>query len=120
MKKKGILAFALVASMGITSIQAKDLNTALAGICAHVKADDKTRLRKKLKENHIKLRAIYDGITCSGSNLIEYAIKNDSGNVGKYMVGKMPKGHFDKIDYSLIAKSAGKESSEILVRIASR
>ncbi|GAA4884241.1 hypothetical protein GCM10023333_18240 [Ferrimonas pelagia] len=47
-----------------------------ASICDYVQTDDKNRLRKKLKDNRLKLRNIYDGIACNGNSLLRLAMVN--------------------------------------------
>lgn len=71
-----------------------DVASALVGICDNVATDNKSRFRKKLKEAGIKLRNIYDGISCGGNNLVRYAMIKNAEGVGKFIVGRMPASHF--------------------------
>jgi len=62
-----------------------------ASLCDYVAADDKSRLRKKLKESRVKLRNIFSGVSCSGNNLLRHAMKNNADGTGKFIVKKLPK-----------------------------
>jgi hypothetical protein len=62
----------------------------VVSICNFVAADDKNRLRKKLRSSKVKLRNIYDGVTCDGLNLLQFAMKKGSINVGQYIVKRLP------------------------------
>lgn len=60
-----------------------------ANICNYVQTDDKNRLRKKLKENRVKLRNIYSGVTCDGSSLLRTAMKSGSDKVGTFIAKRL-------------------------------
>ncbi len=72
-----------------------DVAEALQNICTIVKADDKCKLRKKMKrvqsDYRLKLQDYYTGITCGGNSLIRTAMLNDAVETGTLMVKKMPK-----------------------------
>lgn len=61
-----------------------------ATLCEYVAANDKSRLRKQLKSNKIKLRNIYDGVICSGNNLLRFSMIKNADKVGKFIVKKLP------------------------------
>lgn len=97
--------------------QADDL---LASICNFVQADDKGRLRKKLKTAKVKLRNIYDGVTCNGLNLLQFAMKSNASNVGTYIVKRLPSSKLkDGVDLNW-ATSNGFGDSEIATAIKER
>ena len=60
------VSLSTVALMSSHSVQAND--QLAASLCDYVAADDKSRIRKKLKETRVKLRNIYGGISCGGNN----------------------------------------------------
>jgi len=62
----------------------------VVSICNFVAADDKNRLRKKLKSSKVKLRNIYDGVTCNGLSLLQFSMSKKANNVGKYIVKRLP------------------------------
>lgn len=71
-----------------------DVGAALAGICDVVASDNKSRFRKKMKEAGVKLRNIYDGISCGGQNLVRYSMSKGAQKTGVYIVKRMPGSHF--------------------------
>ncbi|SDJ59592.1 Protein of unknown function [Ferrimonas sediminum] len=80
----GALALSLA---WVAPVQAND--QLIANICQYVQADNKTRLRKKLKESRIKVRTIYDGIKCNGESMIRSAMTNNADGVGVFLVKKL-------------------------------
>ncbi|EDQ01094.1 DUF3718 domain-containing protein [Shewanella benthica] len=60
-----------------------------ANICHYVQTNDKNRLRKKLKENRIKLRNIYSGVTCDGNSLLRTAMNSGSDKVGTFIAKRL-------------------------------
>lgn len=61
-----------------------------ASMCDYVKADDKNRLRKVLSDYRLRLRNIYEGVTCNGDSLVRFAIKNNAADVGEFIVKQLP------------------------------
>ncbi len=94
---KKILAPCLItaAALGVSSNANAEIETALANICDIVIADDKSELRKKIrnvrKEYSIQLKDYYDGITCGGKSLIKVAILNNSVEAGTLLIKKLPR-----------------------------
>ncbi len=88
MKKTLLIASLLVASTAIVP-SAKADNLSLR-ICEYVQANDKSRLRSFLKQNKMKIRNIYDGVLCNGNNLLVFAAKSKSLEVGEFIIGKLP------------------------------
>ncbi|USD37942.1 MULTISPECIES: DUF3718 domain-containing protein [Ferrimonas] len=80
----GALALSLA---WVAPVQAND--QLIANICQYVQADNKSRLRKKLKESRIKVRTIYDGIKCNGESMIRSAMTNNADGVGVFLVKKL-------------------------------
>ncbi|MFC4699601.1 DUF3718 domain-containing protein [Glaciecola siphonariae] len=72
-----------------------NVEAALANICTIVQSDDKSELRKKMRNvqsNYsLKLSDYYDGISCNGNSLIRTAILNNAVEAGTLLVKKMPK-----------------------------
>ena len=90
-----LVTVALSASLGVSkSVHAAD--PLVVSICNFVAADDKNRLRKKLRSSKVKLRNIYDGITCDGMSLLQFAMKRNAVNVGEYIVKRLPSGKLAK------------------------
>ena len=93
---------------------------ALNGICENVAADNKSRFRKKLKESGLKLRNVYQGISCGGQNLVRYAMSSKAESVGSYIVKRMPASHFAASGDLDWANTSGHADSSIASSIASR
>ncbi|SFB80100.1 DUF3718 domain-containing protein [Pseudoalteromonas denitrificans] len=91
-----------------------------ASLCDYVAADDKSRLRKKIKESRVKLRNIFSGVTCSGNNLLRHAMVNNADGTGQFMVKKLPKALLaagGDVDW---ANSNGHSASPIVASIKAR
>lgn len=93
---KKLLSTSLLVALGIVVSPAQaNIESSLSNICDIVKTNDKSELRRKMRnvENDYgaKLRDYYSGITCSGTSLIKLAILNDANDAGTLLVKKMPK-----------------------------
>ncbi|WP_199609681.1 DUF3718 domain-containing protein [Flocculibacter collagenilyticus] len=71
-----------------TTASASDL---AVSVCEYVSADDKKRLRKFLKSNNLKIRNIFDGVKCNGSDLLSFASAQNAVNTGTLIIKKLPK-----------------------------
>ncbi len=95
MLKKLLIPVLSLACFSFSNVANAQVEQALANICAIVKADDKSELRKKMRKVQsdyaIKLRDYYGGITCSGNSLIRVALLNEAHETGTLLVKKMPK-----------------------------
>ncbi len=88
MKKIIILPIVLATSI-MTAAPVKADSMTLR-TCEYVQANDKSRLRSFLKQNKLKIRNIYDGLKCNGSNLLIFAAKSKALEVGEFIIGKLP------------------------------
>lgn len=59
-------------------------------ICEYVQANDKNRLRSFLKKNKLKIRNVYDELRCNSNNVLIFAAKSNSLEVGEFIIGKLP------------------------------
>jgi len=87
--KKVLLITSLLAS-GVFIAPAAQADILSLRICEYVQANDKNRLRSFLKQNKLKIRNIYDGLCCNGDNLLIFAAKSKSLEVGEFIIGKLP------------------------------
>ncbi|MFT6529898.1 MAG: hypothetical protein ACJAZB_001549 [Psychrosphaera sp.] len=101
-------------------VKSADVGALLAGICDNVATDNKGRFRKKLKEAGVKLRNIYDGISCGGEPLVRYAIKSGATSTGEFIVKRLPASHFASSGDAEWAASNGFGDSPIVKAIAER
>lgn len=60
-------------------------------ICEYVAVDEKSRLRKVLKANRLKLRKVFKDISCNGDNLLIFAAKKNALEIGELLIKKLPK-----------------------------
>lgn len=93
---KSLIVMALSVSGLVASNAANaGVEDALANICNIVKSNDKSELRKKIKnlQSDFKMRLgdYYDGISCDGENLIRTALLNEAVDTGTLLVKKLPK-----------------------------
>ena len=115
------LSTVVVVSALSTSAPAKaDVASFLAGVCDNVAADNKSRFRKKLKTAGVKLRNIYDGVTCGGDSLIRYAMQKNADSVGVFMVKRLPASHFATSGDLEWAQANGFGDTKIAKAIANR
>ncbi|GAA0361461.1 DUF3718 domain-containing protein [Bowmanella denitrificans] len=93
MKKSTFILLGAVSAFTFSPASFADINEALANICTIVKNDDKSELRKKLKnvqdDFRLRLGDYYSGISCGGNSLIRYAMENGAVETGTYMIKKM-------------------------------
>lgn len=117
-----VLAGVLVLGMAVApkQAQANDVASLLAGLCENVATDNTSRIRKKLKEAGVKLRNIYDGITCGGETLVRYAMVKGANKAGTYIVKRMPASHFATSGDLDWANANGHGGSEIAKAIQDR
>lgn len=107
------------ASMFSFNTQAANVD-ALQGICDSVSADNKSRFRKKLKDSGLKLRDVYDAISCGGDNLVRFAMKSNANDVGDFIVKRLPASHFAQSGDIDWAGGNGFDGSAIVAAIKSR
>ncbi|MCK8043867.1 MULTISPECIES: DUF3718 domain-containing protein [Shewanella] len=120
------LATLMVASsISISSTATANQDQLAANICNYVQADDKNRLRKKLKESRVKLRNIYSGVSCNGDSLLRTALKSGSNKVGTFVAKRLPASELGSAEadgQTIVAwaESNGHGGSEITSAIKSR
>lgn len=61
-----------------------------SSVCIYIAENDKNRLRKLLKELRIKLRSLYEEMTCNGENLLQFAMSRKADDIGVFMIKKIP------------------------------
>ncbi|QYJ78142.1 DUF3718 domain-containing protein [Shewanella acanthi] len=90
-----LMPIAVAAVMGLSVVampspaKAGEADPLVASICDYVKANDKNRLRKKLKENRVKLRQIYSGISCDGQSLLRTAYGASANDAGEFVAKRL-------------------------------
>tara|TARA_B100000767_G_scaffold239020_1_gene234050 strand:+ start:257 stop:568 length:312 start_codon:yes stop_codon:yes gene_type:complete len=92
----------------------------LDSICLYIAEDDKTRLRKALRSNHVKIRKLFNEITCNEMSLLQFAIKRKSKTVGVFMVKKIPVSALNKSNILQWVEDEGHQETDIAVAIMAR
>lgn len=120
-----IAALIVASSISVSSTATANQDQLAANICNYVQADDKNRLRKKLKESRVKLRNIYNGVSCNGDSLLRTALKSGSNKVGTFVAKRLPASELGSAEadgQTIVAwaESNGHSSSEITTAIKSR
>jgi hypothetical protein len=111
-----VLAFSVV--IGVKPAKANQ--QLVASICDYVATDQKSRLRKKLKESRVKLRNIYNGIACNGKSLIRFAVEKNSVDIGVFIIKKIPASKLSKFGDVAWAESNGHADSAIIAKLKER
>lgn len=95
MKKSAIACLLSLSALLVAPGSFADINADLQNICTIVKNDDKSELRKKVKQvqddYNLRLGDYYDGVSCGGVSLIRYSMQNNAAEVGTFMIKKMSK-----------------------------
>ena len=95
-------------------------NQLAVSICEYIAADDKNRLRSKLKSSRVKIRNIYDAVLCNGNNLLRHAVASNAVDTGEYIVKNLSKSSLaDGADLTW-AKSNGHSASPLIAVIKDR
>ncbi|WP_231731044.1 DUF3718 domain-containing protein [Lacimicrobium alkaliphilum] len=129
MKKSAIAIITTLSALVFAPASFADINDDLANICTIVKNDDKSELRKKLRQvqddYRLRLGDYYTGISCGGSSLIRYSMENNSVETGTYMIKRMSKTDLtgaekDGMELKQWAENNGHLSTEIGQELLSR
>ncbi len=88
--KKYYPLICFIISLGLFTPYVQAFNIA-QNICEYIAADDKKRLRKLLKTNHLKLRKLYKDIACNGQNMMVFSAKRQAKDIGELLTKKLPK-----------------------------
>lgn len=122
----GAAAAVLLLSSGmVTPVHALNSEQLVVNICTAVAANDKTRLRQKLRSASVRLRDIYEGIRCNGDTLLRFAIKSNASDAGSFVAGRLPVNklkapEFDGKTVLQWADANGKKGSDIVAAINHR
>ena len=83
----------LTITIASTALMAPNLAVAdeqlAEALCGYIEVDNKSRLRKVLKENKMRIRNIHDSIFCDGQSMLRFAITNDANAVGGLISSKL-------------------------------
>ncbi|QOL24509.1 DUF3718 domain-containing protein [Thalassotalea sp. LPB0316] len=88
---KQVFLTILIATFVLINAPKAQANDVSVRVCEYVKANDKKRLRSYLKDQKIKVKVIFESVGCDGDNILVFAAKNNSLEVGEFLIGKTPK-----------------------------
>ncbi|MDB2356447.1 MULTISPECIES: DUF3718 domain-containing protein [unclassified Pseudoalteromonas] len=115
-----LVVTAVVSGSFAFSAPAKANDQLAVSICEYIAADDKNRLRSKLKSSRVKIRNVYDAIQCNGNNLVRHAIASNAVDAGEYVVKNLSKSSLaDGADIAW-AESNGHGGSALIAAIKDR
>ncbi len=86
---KKVLTVAALATTLLLPTTATANENLTEAICGYVITDNKSRLRKVLKENKVRIRNIYSSVICDGQSMLRFAITNDANAVGGLITSKL-------------------------------
>ncbi|MDP2560852.1 DUF3718 domain-containing protein [Psychrobium sp. 1_MG-2023] len=89
MKKISTLTIASLLVVGAYSTPAQASDQVTTAICGYVESDHKSRLRDQLRSNKIKLKKVYNRISCDGQSLLRYAMVKDADSVGSFIAKRL-------------------------------
>ncbi|MGY8836280.1 MAG: DUF3718 domain-containing protein [Enterobacterales bacterium] len=113
-KLVALTAVVAVSSLSYTApVNAED--QLAVSICEYIAADDKNRLRSKLKSSRVKIRNIYDAVQCNGNNLLRHAVASNAVDTGEYIVKNLSKSALT--DGADIAWAEGNFASSPLIAV---
>jgi len=83
-------------------------------ICSYIADNNKNSLRKTLSDNRLRLKALYDGISCDGLPLVRFAIKHNASDTAEFIIKQLPSSTVAKSGDVEWATSNGFSASPIL------
>ncbi len=93
-----VMFFSLLFLISSEPAKADDMGRLVNSLCDFTKSNNRSQMRKKLKQAKIKLKRVYGGITCgatdgfSGGSLLRVATFFGSLDAAKYLVSQIGSG----------------------------
>jgi hypothetical protein len=115
-----LVVTAVVSGSFAFSAPAKANDQLAVSICEYIAADDKNRLRSKLKSSRVKIRNVYDAIQCNGNNLVRHAIASNAVDAGEFVVKNLSKSSLEDGADIAWAESNGHGGSALIAAIKDR
>ena len=88
---KTIIAMITFASLSLTFAPSVQASNVAKNLCEYVSVDNKSKLRTFLKSNKLKIRNVFEGVSCNGKNLLEFAAEKNAIKTGSMIIGKLSK-----------------------------
>lgn len=89
-------------------------------LCALVQQDDRNQVRRYLSESRLNLRNIYDGVRCNSDSLLQFAMRNESYEMGSFMIKQMRANTLEQSGYIEWATENGLAHSPLVNEIRTR
>ena len=89
MKTVLILSMCLLALSVTKPVRSDNLTSVATALCEYTRANDRAKIRKKLKRAKMKMKMIYAAIQCNGKSLHAFAKDNNADDVVKYFETKI-------------------------------
>ncbi|WP_337879270.1 DUF3718 domain-containing protein [Rheinheimera sp.] len=120
MKFKFVALIAAAVAAQFVAPEASANDQLAQSICAYVADNNKNNLRKTLSDNRMRLKAVYDGISCDGLPLVRFAIKNNAADTAEFIIKQLPSSQVAQSGDIEWANSNGFAASPILEVIKTR
>lgn len=88
---KSIIAVITFVFLSLSFAPQAEASNVAQSLCDYVNVDNKSKLRSYLKSNKLKIRKVFDSISCNGKNLLEFAAEKNSTKTGSMIIGKLSK-----------------------------
>ncbi|MBW8192315.1 DUF3718 domain-containing protein [Neiella marina] len=90
-KALAVSAVLSVSMISLPSANANSVEQALTSVCEYTAQNDKSRVRKALKNASLRLRDIYVGFECNGLSLLRFAMSKNADDTGEFIAKKLSK-----------------------------
>lgn len=81
----GLTSLLLVTTSLPQHAVAADGNHLASNLCGYVAANNKSRVRRTLKSNGVRLRNVYTDVKCNGLSLIRFALSSNADDAGAFL-----------------------------------
>lgn len=115
--------FALIATFTFpmfAAMPAQANDQIAASLCSYIAANDKNSLRKTLSDSKIRIKNVYDGISCDGLPMVRFAIKHNATETAEFIVKQLPSSHVASSGDIEWAQSNGFATSAVIEKIKAR
>ncbi len=120
MRSLTLAGVVLIATSLVAPATAKANEQLFISVCGYVKANDKSKLRKKLKEGRVTLRNIYSDLKCNDQNLLQTAYGSGADEVGEFIVKRVSSKALKASNIYDWAKGNGHGASPITAALKSK
>lgn len=92
MLRKLVATTLILSAMSVVApAQASSTRDIGESLCAYVQSDNKSGIRKVLRQRNVKIRSIFDDLRCNGKDLLSFADHNGAEDAGALIIKRLPK-----------------------------